>query len=83
MKTMNLNLEEKSRAELIREYEILWQLAALEIDLKKHNQDLEYHNSLPAEGFRKVIIAQIEQKIENVKLQIEGVVSSLENLNLA
>lgn len=79
MKMANFEMEDKSRQELLRENRMLWELAKLEIELKKCCNELAYHNSFSAEGFRKVMINQIQQRIDRIKVEIEGMVDLIEN----
>jgi len=79
MEARNNYIDDKSIEELVRENETLWELAKLEIRLKKLIKQLDYHRAFSEiEDFRKVMIVQLERKIEHIRHNIDGIIEYLD-----
>ncbi len=77
-----MHMNEKSRKDLVRENEMLRELAHLIVQRKKLNEKLEYHRAFPQEGFRQVTIRQLENKMEDIQSNIDNLAEILENRGL-
>ncbi|MCH2084767.1 MAG: hypothetical protein MK226_20445 [Saprospiraceae bacterium] len=79
MDAKNKYLDDKSVDELVRENETLWELAKLEIRLKKLIKQLDYHRAFTEiEDFRKVMIFQLERKVERIRDSIDSIIEHLD-----